>query len=93
MTMREKIARALFDRHWSALPEGSRPAWPGDDGGDYWEWLADAVLDALMDPDEGMREAGKAAFLYGARRDPASDFSVACGDIFTAMLTAARSGG
>ena len=39
---REAVARALFDRHWSAIPD-AKPVWPGDDGGDYWFWLAGAV--------------------------------------------------
>lgn len=39
---REEIARALFERHWSAV--SASPKWPGDDDGSYWLWLADAIL-------------------------------------------------
>ena len=50
---REEIAKALFDRHWSAV--SASPKWPGEDGddGSYWLWLADAILAALRPTDTG----------------------------------------
>lgn len=48
---REEIARALFERHWSAV--SASPKWPGDDDGSYWLWLADAILAALRPADTG----------------------------------------
>ncbi len=51
---REEIAKALFERHWSAV--SALPKWPGDDDGSYWLWLADAILAALCPTDTG-REA------------------------------------
>ena len=48
---REEIARALFERHWSAV--SASPKWPGDDDGSYWLWLADAILAALRPTDTG----------------------------------------
>lgn len=48
--MVERVARTLFERHWQMVPEGSRPAWPGDDadGADYWQMLAQAAIDAIL---------------------------------------------
>ncbi len=48
---REEIAKALFDRHWSAV--SASPKWPGDDDGSYWLWLADAILAVLRPTDTG----------------------------------------
>jgi len=48
---REEIARALFERHWSAV--SASPKWPGDDDGSYWLWLADAILAALRPTETG----------------------------------------
>jgi hypothetical protein len=48
---REEIAKALFERHWSAV--SASPKWPGDDDGSYWLWLADAILAVLRPTDTG----------------------------------------
>jgi len=50
---REEIAKALFERHWSAV--SASPKWPGedDDDGSYWLWLADAIIAALRPTDTG----------------------------------------
>jgi hypothetical protein len=48
---REEIAKALFERHWSAV--SASPKWPGDDDGSYWLWLTDAILAALRPTDTG----------------------------------------
>lgn len=55
---REEIARALFERHWSAV--SASPKWPGDDDGSYWLWLADAILAALRPADTGWRDIATA---------------------------------
>lgn len=76
MSMRERIARALAER-----------------AGRYQEdWQlhvgdADAVLDAMMEPDEGMLRAGwneTQCDWFGGAED--------LRPVFTAMITAARSG-
>ena len=58
MNMREKIARALAKAHdYREHDEvGNAPAWR------LFENDADAVLDALMEPTEGMVEAGHTDF-------------------------------
>lgn len=43
----ERVARAIYERHWSVLPEASRPAWPGDTGPDVWMFYAEAALSAI----------------------------------------------
>ncbi len=48
---REEIAKALFERHWSAV--SASPKWPGDDDGSYWLWLADAIIAALRPTNTG----------------------------------------
>jgi hypothetical protein len=55
---REEIAKALFDRHWSAV--SASPKWPGDDDGSYWLWLADAIIAALRPTDTGWRDIATA---------------------------------
>lgn len=54
---------------------------------------ARAALTALLEhgPSSTMREAGKRAYL-ASNLHPATDFSVACGIIFEAMLTQALQG-
>lgn len=77
MNMREKIARAIckasgddWDREG---PEGLMQA---------YGQAADAVLDALMEPTEGMVKAGRAAIPYPDTIEAP----------FTAMIQAARDG-
>jgi hypothetical protein len=55
---REEIAKALFERHWSAV--SASPKWPGDDDGSYWLWLADAIIAALRPTDTGWRDIATA---------------------------------
>jgi hypothetical protein len=55
---REEIAKALFERHWSAV--SASPKWPGDDDGSYWLWLTDAILAALRPTDTGWRDIATA---------------------------------
>ena len=77
MTMREKIARALFTQNesgdiaWDTCPQEIR---------DEHFASADAALAALEEPTEAMIEAGYAA-LTDNKTDPA--------DIFRAMIRAA----
>lgn len=51
--------------------------------------IVQAILDELATPSMEMREAGKRAYLC-EMRSPMQDFSVGCGTIFSAMITAAR---
>ena len=58
MTMREKMARAMCEK---AREQGSRGVkWEDISGGHRREWLgiADAALDALLKPTEGVIDAG-----------------------------------
>lgn len=60
MTMREKIARAIFDRYAShAMPLGN-PEWNQQEEYRQQQFfgLVDAALDALMEPTEAMIKAG-----------------------------------
>lgn len=59
MTMRAKIARAIEDSLNLMISDAIRNA--GEGTGPYpsdWIDAADAVLDAMRDPTEGMTEAG-----------------------------------
>jgi len=96
MNMREKIARAidpawwkhadaLFNDHSAAAEQRSNYIKNSAQGLQSLA-SADAVLDALMEPTEGMRESGNL---------PGWDDSVTVGlseQVFTAMIRAAKEG-
>lgn len=62
MTMREKIARALFDATWSTAgyPHASFESYDGD-GPEHnpYRRHADAVLEAMCEPTEAMTDAAR----------------------------------
>lgn len=58
-TMKERLARAMCDGNWDAknfneTPSGETP----EEQREYWIGKAEAVLDALYEPSEGMLAAG-----------------------------------
>lgn len=62
--MLERVARAMCDGDWNAgsvleTPSGETP----DEFRDYWRDKARAAIQALMEPDEGMVEAGHEGLL------------------------------
>ncbi len=61
MQMRERIARAAFPYSWIELDEGRSKAGSGDHHDSMRDMSlqrADAVLDAMREPDEAMVDAG-----------------------------------
>lgn len=109
MTMREKLLAGIVaglragavDGDGVVDAEGS--AWTGIDGHFDLNVVADAVLDALMEPDEGMIEAGNRVAVVEIEwccawsedsycetsPEPFNDAA----NVWQAMLTAALSGG
>ena len=99
MKMREKIAQALWfdfvDQHgypnglptWDELPE-STPRRVDPQTREFMRSLADAVLDAMLDPDEEMQDAGR----YELEQSPEASFNRkdAARFCFRAMIDAAR---
>jgi hypothetical protein len=87
MTMREKIARAACEAgHHASWPEGT--SYTNRDEQRAWFKIADAVLDALMEPTEGMVKAGVDA--DEQLEWAASDAAVP--EVFKAMIKAAQEG-
>lgn len=92
MTMREKVARAIFSKHWppdqwDVVHSASR---------EHFLSLADAALFTLETPDEGMVEAAKTAWELqpawvenGPGSDGLRDDVVV---VWQAMIRAARTG-
>lgn len=89
MSMREKLARAMHGFRQSRGFSGNA-AWEYEPAAiqELYLGTADAVLDALLEPDEGMVEAGEGSL-------SSLDYRCECDakNIFRAMITAARSGG
>lgn len=85
--MREKIARAMYERIMVRVSHGARSqvddVWVNQKPEYQADWLAaaDAALDALLEPTEGMRSAAK--FDYG--------HDAPCG-AWESMVRAAREG-
>lgn len=86
MSMREKIAEAIWQAEWArAGNSGSRRIqWPdnSEETMNKYRFLADAVLDTLMEPTIGMQSA--ALPLVGRMHQTR--------DIFSAMVAAAKEG-
>lgn len=92
MNMREKLARAIYDSEGNQVQEPGQK-WrpmrldeePAEDQQRYYE-AADAVLDALMEPTEGMQEEGFKQYGSGA-------YDVSSPEVvFTSMIRAAKEG-
>lgn len=107
MSMREKIAKALASQYWDRLfradAEVARLTYPAGKEAyldERWELYtpdADAVLDVLMEPTEGMLEAGYIAASDYEDRNPHEGFSIPDSDpismfVFRAMIQAAKEG-
>lgn len=104
MSMREKIAKALAAQYWDRMfrsdAEIARLTYPAGKEAfldERW-WLyasdADAVLDVLMEPTEGMREMGDHAYnLTGICGSLAPSTSYEHTEfIWQAMIQAAKEG-
>lgn len=89
MTMREKIARALYKRTRNRIHENrSVRTWEDQSQEIRDDYLgeADTALDAVMDPTEGMRCAGLDV-IGGHDMPPAAELKT-----FQAMIQAAKDG-
>ncbi len=90
MTMREKVARALLKSQWPTV------TWDNCMAKEPWFHSADAALSALETPDEGMVEAGKAAWELQPQWVESGPGSDGLRDditiVYTAMIRHARTG-
>lgn len=97
MNMREKIARALWDSREARMPKFTRRD-PDDMDRTTGAWQivmddADAVLEAMREPTEGMMAAAKGALnLHDLRPDYASNSHEAATDCWQVMIDAAKEG-
>lgn len=91
MNMREKIALAAFVAQYGYEPSDDAfegPMHPRSKSGQALA-IADAVLDALTEPTQGMQKAGWCVI---GKQDEASGDVIDIGPVFAAMIQAAKDG-
>lgn len=97
MTMREKIARNLYLKHQEIDDEVKTLALPwdhpeGDDTREIYLALADAALDPLMEPTEGMLDGGNCAEWYGGMQGHVKAEREEVKKVIQGAITAAKEG-
>lgn len=87
MSMRERLARAICKANCPPSMSDDDKTCQTESAWDLWLSEADAVLEALREPDEGMVEAGFRAREHGMTMEQSAAAT------FTAMIDHARNDG